>query len=209
MRKAFNFYRSYYEVAKLLPPKEREQYLWAIVQKQFEGVEPTNLTGGALIAYMGQKHSIDAQINGYNDWCKNPKNEGVPINLHPLPLPPALQVQGEVQGQVQGQGQAQQSVAHLDFGFDEFWKMYPRKTNKAKATKIWSKQTHQVREKIMSALPSHVAHWQAKGTMPEFIPHPTTWLNDKRWEDELSQVQITTEESATDKWNEYKKQYKQ
>lgn len=65
-RKAFNFYRSYYEIAAELPEKERGEFLWAIMQRQFEGIEP-NLKGMAKFAYISQKHSIDAQVKGYQD----------------------------------------------------------------------------------------------------------------------------------------------
>lgn len=65
MRKAFNFYNSYYQVAKELPEKDRYKFLWAIIQRQFEGIEPTDLTGLTSFAYNSQKHSIDAQVTGY------------------------------------------------------------------------------------------------------------------------------------------------
>lgn len=69
MRKAFNFYRSYYDIAKELSEKDRALFLWAVIQKQFEGIEP-NLTGMALFAYTSQKHSIDSQITGYETKTK-------------------------------------------------------------------------------------------------------------------------------------------
>jgi len=64
MRKAFNFYRSYYDVAKELSDKDRALFLWALLQKQFDGVEP-KLTGMSNFAYISQKHNIDAQVLGY------------------------------------------------------------------------------------------------------------------------------------------------
>lgn len=64
MRKGFNFYRSYYEVAKELNSKDREKFLWALLQRQFEGIEP-DLDGMSRFAYLSQKHSIDSQVAGY------------------------------------------------------------------------------------------------------------------------------------------------
>lgn len=64
MRKAFNFYRSYYEVAKELPDKYRLPYLMAILEREFNGTEP-KLSGMAKLAYLSQKHSIDSQVAGY------------------------------------------------------------------------------------------------------------------------------------------------
>ena len=63
-RKAFNFYRSYYEVALELPEKERLEFLMALLTVQFTG-EETALAGMAKFAYLSQKHSIDAQIQGF------------------------------------------------------------------------------------------------------------------------------------------------
>ena len=64
MRKAFNFYRSYYDVAKQLHEEERYKFLWALLEKQFDGKEP-ELDGISNFAYISQKHSIDAQVTGY------------------------------------------------------------------------------------------------------------------------------------------------
>ena len=64
MRKAFNFYRSYYDIAKELPEQDKLLFLWAILQRQFEGIEP-NLKGMSNFAYISQKHSIDSQVLGY------------------------------------------------------------------------------------------------------------------------------------------------
>lgn len=69
MRKAFNFYRSYYDVAKELSKKDREEFLMALLQKQFEGIE-TKLEGMAKFAYLSQQHSIDSQVIGYEQKTK-------------------------------------------------------------------------------------------------------------------------------------------
>jgi hypothetical protein len=79
MRKAFNFYRSYYDVAKELSKKERDEFIWALLQKQFEGIEP-ELTGMSKFAYLSQQHSIDAQVVGYETKTKEkltPKQGGL------------------------------------------------------------------------------------------------------------------------------------
>jgi len=65
-RKAFNFLRSYYEVfMALTDDKDKLQFLQAILKKQFEGEEPEDLTPMANVCYIGQKHSLDASLNGY------------------------------------------------------------------------------------------------------------------------------------------------
>jgi hypothetical protein len=71
-RKAFNFYRSYYDVAVGLPEEDKLPFLMAILHKQFLDVEP-QLEGLALLLYNSQKHSIDAQVEGYKH-----KKKGTP-----------------------------------------------------------------------------------------------------------------------------------
>ena len=65
-RKAFNFFRSYYDIAKELPLKDRGAFLWAILEKQFENIDP-ELEGMSKFAYISQKHSIEKQVKGYLD----------------------------------------------------------------------------------------------------------------------------------------------
>ncbi len=70
MRKAINFFRSYFEVAKELNDKDRLAFYDALLNKQFENIEP-NLKGMANFAYISQKHSIDIQVKGYYDKTKD------------------------------------------------------------------------------------------------------------------------------------------
>ena len=65
-RKAFNFYRSYFDVAMELSDKDRLAFYDALAKRQFLGEEPT-LTGKAKIAYVSQKYVIDAQVKGWED----------------------------------------------------------------------------------------------------------------------------------------------
>ncbi len=50
-----------------LPEPERAKFLMAILERQFTGKEPENLTGMAKLAYISQRHSIDAQVKGWED----------------------------------------------------------------------------------------------------------------------------------------------
>lgn len=65
--------------------------------------------------------------------------------------------------------------------FDEFWTTYPNKVNKQKARTSWNRLTDADKAAALRALPDHIGTWKD----PNFIPHPTTWLNGRRWEDEI------------------------
>ncbi|HSW63910.1 MAG TPA: hypothetical protein VLH56_11485 [Dissulfurispiraceae bacterium] len=70
--------------------------------------------------------------------------------------------------------------------FDSFWKEYPRKVNKEGAWKSFKslKPSPDLFLKIMDALKRHCVLWSSREK--EFIPHASTWLNKKRWEDEIT-----------------------
>jgi len=64
--------------------------------------------------------------------------------------------------------------------FEEFWADYPRKTNKAKAKVSFERLSQKDRKAAMEALA--VYPWS---TEQRYIPHATTWINGRRWEDEF------------------------
>jgi len=71
-------------------------------------------------------------------------------------------------------------------GFAEFWGLYPRKVGKTKAQKVWQRLSRGDRGDALWALSRHVELWERRQVAVEFIPHPTSWLNARRWEDDLS-----------------------
>jgi hypothetical protein len=77
-------------------------------------------------------------------------------------------------------------VVQKDPFFVEFWKAYPRKTNKEFAERVFAKLKvdDALLTKMIQAI--HVQNksvWKDKEQ--QYIPHPSTWLNGKRWEDEV------------------------
>ena len=72
--------------------------------------------------------------------------------------------------------------------FPEFWKIYPKKKAKAAAEKAFLKACGSEQEfgAIMDGL-KRVIELEWKNTDPRFIPYPATWLNGRRWEDEVTE----------------------
>ena len=68
-RALFKFYRSYFEVGQELSDADRLAFYDALFNRQFFGIEP-NLKGISKLAYISQKHSIDAQIKGWEEKTK-------------------------------------------------------------------------------------------------------------------------------------------
>lgn len=75
----------------------------------------------------------------------------------------------------------------LEEAFARFWSAYPKKTAKQSAYKAWIKlkPDKELTEKILSALERHKKSVQWLKDNGQFIPYPATWLNGKRWEDNL------------------------
>lgn len=68
--------------------------------------------------------------------------------------------------------------------FELFWSRYPRKEGKKKAREKWKRLNPDpvLFARIMAGLDKHIHSEQWRRGV---IPHPTTWLNGERWEDEL------------------------
>lgn len=68
--------------------------------------------------------------------------------------------------------------------FDEFWATYPRKAGKGAAAKAWKQATK--RASPMTIL-AGVQRYAQDPNLPQdhrYVPHPATWLNGDRWEDD-------------------------
>jgi hypothetical protein len=65
-RKAFNFYRSYYETGLLLDNEDRIEYYDAILHYQFTGEKKEPKREKARLLFRGQIHSLDKQVIGYS-----------------------------------------------------------------------------------------------------------------------------------------------
>ena len=81
--------------------------------------------------------------------------------------------------------------AEREADFNAFWSAYPRKDNKSEAKKAFGKVKVSV-DVLIKAIEQYkkTPQWMKNGG--QFIPYPSTWLNQKRWEDEIGTS--TTEE---------------
>ena len=79
----------------------------------------------------------------------------------------------------------------LEAWFAAFWQLYPRHVGKASALKAWKKAatSEAVKDAIMAAVADQKRHWERMLQKDKwnkvFIPHAATWLNQRRWDDEV------------------------
>ena len=76
--------------------------------------------------------------------------------------------------------------------FEDFWKLYPRKVDKGKALSKWISicgkppkerpSWRDIKRALLIQMKSE--RWRD----PQYIPHPTTWLNQRRWMDDPNEM---------------------
>ncbi len=73
--------------------------------------------------------------------------------------------------------------------FEAFWKIWPRKVAKKNAERAYRRAVMpgkrkqpdtELAKRILSAVTAQSRGWSD----PQYIPHPATWLNGERWEDQ-------------------------
>ena len=180
-RKAFNFFRSYYEVATELSDKDRLAFYDALILEQFTGLK-SDLKGMAKFAYISQSHSINSQINGYNQRLKrkdiDPDQKPITPNYLSESAPAAGGGSG---GEVQEKEKEQVQLVQTVFSFDEFWNIYNKKVDTKKCRDKYEKLNEQEREQIKLSINNYI------NSTPDvqYRKNPLTYLNGKCWMDEI------------------------
>jgi hypothetical protein len=97
--------------------------------------------------------------------------------------------------------------------WDQFWNLYPKKTEKKAAAKAWQKLKPdlELQTTILARLKTFIStDW--RGVEKGFIPNPATWLNDSKWENEIvipparnGHVQETGPDEIDRSWERYER----
>ncbi|MFA5186943.1 MAG: HNH endonuclease [Patescibacteria group bacterium] len=102
-------------------------------------------------------------------------------------LTPDLEVEVEVErkGRSAEETKTPRQPKSVDGSFATFWEHYPRRVSKGAAEKAWNKikPSPELLTTILAKLVEYEASDQWKDE--QYIPHPSTWLNRKGWEDEV------------------------
>lgn len=168
MRDGFVFYRSFAEALTDIDDKTFRQVMDAVMWYALDDREP-ELTGIPNAIFKLIKPQIDANTRRY----ENGKKGGRPKKTE--------EIYGTVKQTPKKGIKTAQKANHVDGWFEEFWKAYPRKVAKPTArqkfiTKCRNEETFRA---IMAGLELHKKTWND----PQYIPHPSTWLNQERWND--------------------------
>jgi len=80
------------------------------------------------------------------------------------------------------QSKVEKSKVEESISFDEFWNLYNKKVgNKKKCKNKWDKLKYDKQKTIIQTLPE----WLTQFSDKQFQPHPETYLNNERWNDEI------------------------
>lgn len=206
-RKAFSFLRSFYESACNLKNNKPLQadFLMAVCNYGLNGIEPE--PGGELAALFalvkpnldisfaksaagakgGSRNRADGsnpeadeseqQAEGSRSEANESRSEADGSN------PEAIKDKGE---RIKDKG-LKQTLHLFDADFETFWKEYPRKTGKGAAKRAFEKALLKgvTIESLVTAVRRQKCGSQWTRDGGQYIPHPATWLNQERWEDEV------------------------
>jgi len=81
-----------------------------------------------------------------------------------------------------------------DSDFDSFWNDYPRHANKQKAKEKFMKLKKEQLPLMLEAIRKQKCSADWKRDDGKYIPHPSTWINNARWEDEVLPEKLTPQQ---------------
>lgn len=83
--------------------------------------------------------------------------------------------------------------------FESFWEVYPRRIAKKEAMKKFARAVKDGADpqKIITAATTYAT--TQKGKEQKYIAHPTTWLNQGRWDDEPELPVVMSDSEAADR----------
>ena len=216
-RRSFLLYYDYRQHLAILSDEERGRLLMALLDYGENGTEP-DLDGAALMAFSFISGQMDRDAEKYERIVQKrreagqkggrpPKSDGQPPEDEPEPeeteqseesestdkQTKAKKAKANDENQTEAPPKEKPTDAQTD-RFNEFWKQYPKKVGKAAAQKSWKqiKPDAELFERIMRAVETAKKsdQWTREGG--RYIPNPTTWLNQGRWDDEPVQNQPPT-----------------
>ena len=170
--------------------EERGRLFTALLQYGKTG-ELAELSGNEKFLFPMFKGRIDRFYKSYQETCERNKNNikkrytksttvyGGSERTRSLPSEEEEEEETESKSEAKSNPNTSRASA-----FDAFWSAYPKKTGKEAARKSFARAKADIGT-MLSALEVQKQSEQWTKNNGQFIPNPTTWLNQGRWEDEV------------------------
>ena len=178
-----NVVRSWDNVWRLIPECQLKLEVWHHIKNIMESKDKESKAWSKAFIETCQKPSLKPSRKPFCNPLGNlsPNQEQEQEQEQEVKTPPTPQ--GDVSVEKTGGESKRRTVPGYSPEFETFWTAYPRKEAKGSAFKAWQKQ-----KPPLSACLSALA-WQKKSDQwtkdaGSFIPHPASWINARRWEDE-------------------------
>ena len=214
MRESFLFYKSFVDALSNLNDEDRLKCYDAICSYAVTGEEDVNLSGVPASIFLLVKPQIDANNRRYENGLKG--RSGGETKAEAKPNQTGSETEAKTnQSRTKAEAKPNQTGSETEANvndnenvnvndkskstdaresaadrFEDFWVKYPKKVGKGDARKSWNriKPGKDLFEKMLQALAEQVesAQWQEENG--RFIPNPSTWLNQGRWDDELPSI---------------------
>lgn len=109
-----------------------------------------------------------------------------------------IEVEEEVEVEVEKKDYMRTANTVLELAFGRFWAVYPRKNAKRPAEKAFKNLDLQngELENIISAVERWKETDQWKEANGKFIPYPATFINQRRWEDEITKASLSDDDTS-------------
>ena len=138
------------------------------------------LDGLAAYGFISRYERAGKKIIQIVKWAKHQ-------NPHRREAPSTLPAETDEVVEEKQQAESGPQKAETEAAFETFWKLYPRKTAKDNARKAFAtiNPDAELMAEIMASLAKHATCQAWLKDDGQFIPHAATWLNGKRWNDEV------------------------
>ena len=208
MRSYMKVYFDFEEDTQALDDVEKGRLLLAMLRYAKDGTE-SDLTGNERFLFPVFKAKIDRDIDTYDVKVNNgskggrPKKQDEPEETENNQTKPnetennlnakTKDKRIKTEDKRQKTEESKEKAASLTANFEKFWNAYPRHENRKKAEDAFRKinPDDSLLEKMLDSIDKQRDSPQWKENGGQYIPHPTTWLNGKRWEDEVRTEQKT------------------
>jgi len=211
-KRSFVMYHDQYEIVKDLDDETIGKLMRAVFEYAEHGTEP-KLDPIMRALFCAFKITLDRDIEKYNERCRKNKENGEKGGRPPKPKKTERfsekpkkpdsdsdsdsdrdsEISNTSPSAPDAIDQCNQKPKtacsekrEITGAFDAFWALYPNKKGKGAARKAFEKALCKTdAQTISKAIRAHCASSDWKKDGGQYIPHPATWLNQERWEDEL------------------------